>query len=145
VDLRGRHAVASVLPDALKSGIGLVTEDRKQFGFVPRFGIKEKGDLRSCPEPVYRHRLETGSLRRSVRSCGIKSISADQTVERLSGSNKKVVIGRTLLTNPEILMLDEPITASISPQKLKFTSSSGDWLRPERPCCSCHQNPELLS
>jgi len=99
--------------DALKTGIGLVTEDRKQFGFVPRFGIKENltlANLRSYSRAGFiQHRRETRIAEESIRSCGIKSISADQTVERLSGGNQqKVVIGRTLLTDPEILMLDEP-------------------------------------
>jgi ABC-type sugar transport system ATPase subunit len=99
--------------DALKAGIGLVTGDRKQFGFVPRFGIKENltlANLRSCSRAGFiQHRQETRIAEESIRSCGIKSISADQAVERLSGGNQqKVVIGRTLLTDPEILMLDEP-------------------------------------
>jgi len=99
--------------DALKARIGLVTEDRKQFGFVPRFGIKENitlANLRSYSRAGFiQRRLETRIAEESIRSYGIKSISADQTVERLSGGNQqKVVIGRTLLTDPEILMLDEP-------------------------------------
>lgn len=99
--------------DALKAGIGLVTEDRKQFGFVPRFGIKENltlANLRSyCRAGFIQRPLETRIAGEAMRANGIKAISVTQAVERLSGGNQqKVVIGRTLLTDPELLMLDEP-------------------------------------
>lgn len=99
--------------DAIRKGIGLVTEDRKNQGLVLGMPVREnttlanldvlsvlgfvrRGDERSAAEK-YRHDLD------------IKTPSIEQSVQNLSGGNQqKVVLAKWLFTHSRILIFDEP-------------------------------------
>jgi D-xylose transport system ATP-binding protein len=105
-DLRGPR-------DALRRGLALVTEDRKRFGLVLPQGIAFNVSLSSLRRmrrgPFLDADQEFVRTKAIVEDLRIKAHALDQPVATLSGGNQqKVVLGKALLTSPDVLLLDEP-------------------------------------
>ncbi|MCW3022194.1 MAG: monosaccharide transporter ATP-binding protein [Conexibacter sp.] len=98
--------------DAIRAGIAYLPEDRKEQGLVLGLSGRENIALASMrrftPGGVMRRRAmerETGEISRALQLRG----SLDAEVRTLSGGNQqKIVIGKALLTNPRVLIFDEP-------------------------------------
>jgi inositol transport system ATP-binding protein len=99
--------------DAIRHGIGYVSEDRKGLGFVPNLSVKDNITLSSLLNHrkglFIQKKSEIGAASHMVGSLQIKASSIDQKVANLSGGNQqKVVIGKVLLSSPAVIILDEP-------------------------------------
>jgi ribose transport system ATP-binding protein len=97
--------------DAIKSGIGLVPEDRKGQGLVLELSVRENTNLAALPSHFgfVDEKRETQAAEEYVDSLGIKTPSIHQRVKNLSGGNQqKVVLSKWLLTDSKLLVLDEP-------------------------------------
>jgi inositol transport system ATP-binding protein len=99
--------------DAIRCGIGMVTEDRKGFGLVPTMSVMHNMTLASladcCFGPFLRHAKEAAVAAAGIRTFAVKTAGGRQPVSQLSGGNQqKVVIARSLLAGPSIIILDEP-------------------------------------
>lgn len=99
--------------DAIRLGIGMVTEDRKNSGIVPTMSVAHNttlAALSSCCSGVFiNHARERTVVDENIKSFGIKTSGRRQAVSQLSGGNQqKVVIAKTLLAQPSIVILDEP-------------------------------------
>ena len=113
IRVRGRRVRIASPRDGLANGIAMVTEDRKNEGLVLTLSVKQNltlASLRACCRGGFiDHRVENRVADERIRALGIKTPGRDEQVYHLSGGNQqKVVIGRALLANPDILILDEP-------------------------------------
>lgn len=99
--------------DAIKKGIGMVTEDRKLLGLVTCRSVRENITYASLDElsnwiftNVTNENNASGDM---IRMLDIKTPSQRQRVGALSGGNQqKVIVANWLLTKPKVLILDEP-------------------------------------
>jgi putative xylitol transport system ATP-binding protein len=113
VSLNGAPARIRSPRDAISRGLALVTEDRKGSGLVlsqsVRGNIAMAGLEGLSIGPAMSVRREREAARRMIEMFGIRTASDQLEVSGLSGGNQqKVVLGKWFLTEPRILLLDEP-------------------------------------
>jgi ABC-type sugar transport system ATPase subunit len=113
IALGGRPVQFRRPSDAIAAGLALVTEDRKRLGLFDRMSVAANVTICTLRQLLRRLLLsrsrEHASLARSTRDLAIKHAGADAAITSLSGGNQqKCIIARWLLTNPTILLLDEP-------------------------------------
>ena len=99
--------------DALRRGLALVTEDRKRYGLVLPQGVGFNLSLSSLRAvrrgPFVDSDREIARNSSTIQELRIRVQAHDQAVGTLSGGNQqKVVLGKVLLTEPKVLLLDEP-------------------------------------
>jgi ABC-type sugar transport system ATPase subunit len=99
--------------EAIRLGIGLVPEDRKQQALILKLAIRENLALsmldRLSRFGVMRTGAERSLARQMVQTLRVRTPSIEQKVLNLSGGNQqKVVIAKWLALHPKILIMDEP-------------------------------------
>ena len=111
--INGKKVTINSPEDAVKNGIGYLSEDRKRFGIVVQKTITENSTLATLPKymsgPFINKGAEKEVTERYIKELDTKTPSADQLVVNLSGGNQqKVVIAKWLVRNCDILIFDEP-------------------------------------
>ena len=100
--------------DAVRNGIGYLSEDRKRYGLALGLNVETNIVLASLrrflsPFGVVRTVLTRAAADSQVKSLAIKTPSLSQKVRNLSGgTQQKVVVGKWLTADTEILIFDEP-------------------------------------
>jgi erythritol transport system ATP-binding protein len=97
----------------IKRGLALIPEDRQREGLVPVLSIAANLTLASLSKFLrlfhIRTDLENKAVDQSIKTFSIKAPNPQLEVTSLSGGNQqKVVIGKALMTNPKVLLMDEP-------------------------------------
>src|SRR5699024_3735956 len=114
LELEGKTITIRSATDALKQGIVYISEDRKRDGLVLSMTVKENMTLRSLDFFIgkannLRLKQEILAVKEYVDAYNIKTPHIEQNIALLSGGNQqKIAIAKGLMTQPKVLILDEP-------------------------------------
>ncbi len=111
--IEGKQVRITSPAEAIKHGIGFVTEDRKRYGLILDQSILNNMTLaglrRISGRFVTSIDAESAAGERTMKDLRVKASSLFTIAGTLSGGNQqKVVLGKWLLTKPRVLFLDEP-------------------------------------
>ncbi len=137
--------------DAIKLGLAFVPEDRAGHGIFSTLSVEHNLTAtipdKIAPKGIISRRHEKRISRKAVDDLSIRLASLRQPIIELSGGNQqKSILARWLLTEPEILILDEPTRGIDIGVKAEFYDMIGDLAATGRAILLISSElPELLS
>jgi inositol transport system ATP-binding protein len=114
IEIDGQPVTIRTPVDAIRHGIGLVPEDRKQQALFLDLAVRHNLAISSLKSLTWgrwfvNESAETDLVERYRRALDIRMASADTQIADLSGGNQqKVVLARWLALRPKVLIVDEP-------------------------------------
>ena len=112
--IHGKRTAINSPSDSVEAGIGYLSEDRKRFGLTLKQNVDENLTLAAVKRFTRMNFLldrkkSRETSRKFTDLLKIKTPTLDQKIINLSGGNQqKVVVGKWLIRNSEILIFDEP-------------------------------------
>ncbi|MEG7334806.1 ribose ABC transporter ATP-binding protein RbsA [Bacillus sp. 0102A] len=111
--IAGKKTVIKNPQDAVKKGLGFITENRKDEGLLLDTSIRENIALPNLssfsPKGLIDHKREAEFVDLLIKRLTIKTASQETHARHLSGGNQqKVVIAKWIGIGPKVLILDEP-------------------------------------
>lgn len=101
---------------SIEEGMVLICEDRRGMALVTSLNVRENVTLSTIDEyakhGILVDRVQKRDTEEKIRSLSIVTTGPEQRVEELSGGNQqKVVFAKALMSNPKVLLCDEPTQA----------------------------------
>lgn len=117
IQINGKDADIKNPYSAIKSGLAMVTENRRETGFFHNFSIRQnisilpfvKSSKAGGTVGLVNMNDEKRWADEEQKSLGIKCASVEQNITELSGGNQqKVILGKWLAANSQVIIFDEP-------------------------------------
>ncbi|AIC47157.1 sugar ABC transporter ATP-binding protein [Rhodoluna lacicola] len=113
IKVRGKEVKIREPHQAISAGIGLLTEDRKKTGIMGVLSVRDNMSVAALSKftagGILRKPLIDKQCEEQRQALSLKTPSLNQQIQNLSGGNQqKVLLSRWLLTDPDILIIDEP-------------------------------------
>ncbi|MDR3336596.1 MAG: sugar ABC transporter ATP-binding protein [Treponema sp.] len=113
IELEGKTVKSKNISGRIKDGFALIPEDRKTLGVFGNMSILENMIMsalsRFFRRFILREKMEQAAAAGVSKDLNVKAASILDSINSLSGGNQqKIIIGRSLLTNPKILLMDDP-------------------------------------
>lgn len=113
IELEGKPVKSKDVSGRIKEGFVLIPEDRKTLGIFGNMIILENMAMSSLSrffkQFALRESLEKEAVNTVAKDLNVKAASIMDSINSLSGGNQqKIIIGRSLLTNPKVLLMDDP-------------------------------------
>jgi inositol transport system ATP-binding protein len=113
IKVNGKEVKIREPHQAIAAGLGLLTEDRKKTGIMGVLSVRDNMSVAALPKftigGFLRKPLIEKECEEQRQSLALKTPSLNQLIQNLSGGNQqKVLLSRWLLTDPDILIIDEP-------------------------------------
>jgi erythritol transport system ATP-binding protein len=113
IELEGKIVTSKTISGRIQDGFALIPEDRKTLGIFGNMIILENMVMSALTRFFKRfflqEKMEKAAATEVSKDLNVKAASIMVSINYLSGGNQqKIIIGRSLLTNPKILLMDDP-------------------------------------